>query len=72
MGLWPITWAFGLITIQFMDYLGRPQGRYPNIFMLISLLKVSRRGVLDGHLGFLIRDLEDRVILDVMVDVFLS
>ena len=32
---------------------------------------VSRRGVLGGHLRFLIRDLEDRVILDVMEDVFL-
>ena len=42
--------------------------------MLISLLEVcqeweSKRGVLGEHLGFLIRDLEDRVILDVMDDV---
>ena len=29
------------------------------------------KGVLGGHLGFLIIDLEGRVILDVMEDVFL-
>ena len=31
----------------------------------------SRRGVLGGHGGFLTGDLEDRVILDVINDVFL-
>ena len=42
LGLWPITWACGQITIQFMDDLGRPQERYPEIFMLISLLEVCQ------------------------------
>ena len=32
----------------------------------------SRRGVLGGRCGFLTRDMEDRVIPDVMNDVFLS
>ena len=31
----------------------------------------SRRGVLGGHWGFLTRDMEDRVIPDIMNDVFL-
>ena len=31
----------------------------------------SRRGVLGGHWGFLTGDMEDRVISDVMNDVFL-
>ena len=31
----------------------------------------SRRGVLGGHWGFLTRDMEDRVIPDVMNNVFL-
>ena len=44
--------------------------------MLISQLEVcqngwSRRGVLGGHCGFLTGDMEDRVIPDVMNDVFL-
>ena len=58
-----------------MDDLGRPQRRYPEIFMSIMLLEVckewgSRRGILGGHLNFLIRAMEDRVILDVIDDVF--
>ena len=44
LGLWPITWAVGLITVEFMDDLGRLQGRYPEIFMLISLLEVCQEG----------------------------
>ena len=44
MGLWPITWPFGPITIQLMDDLGRLQGRYPEYFMLISLLEVCQEG----------------------------
>ena len=44
VGLRPITWAFGLITIQLMDDLGRLQGRYPEIFMLKSLLEVAGGG----------------------------
>ena len=47
-GLWPITWAFGPIIIKFMDDLGRPVGRYPEIFMLISLLSVSGMGGKEG------------------------
>ena len=59
-----------------MDDLGRPQGRYPEIFMLISLLEVcqeggvNKGGVLGRQWGFLIRDMEERVIPDVMNDVF--
>ena len=53
-----------------------PQGRYPENFVLVSQLEVcqeggSRRGVLGGHWGFLTRDMEDRVIPDVMYHVFL-
>ena len=44
---WAVGFAFGPITIQFMDDLGRPQGRYPEIFMLIALLEVCQEG---GHL----------------------
>ena len=44
MGLWPITWAFGPITIQSMDDLGRLQGRYPENFVLISQLEVCQEG----------------------------
>ena len=44
--------------------------------MSISQLEVcqeggSRKGVLGGHRGFLTREMEDRVIPDVMNDVFL-
>ena len=44
MGLQPISLAFGPKTKQFMDDLGRLQGRYPEIFMLISLLEVCQEG----------------------------
>ena len=53
------------------------QGRYPENSVLISKLEEgpegggSRRGVLGGRWGFLTRDMEDRVIPDVMNDVFL-
>ena len=52
-----------------------PQGRYPENFVLISLLEVcqeggSRRGVLGGRWGFLTGDLEDRVIHDNMDDLW--
>ena len=75
-GLWPISWAFGPITIQSMDDLDRLQGRYPEKFVLISQLEVcqergSRRGVLGGRSGFLTRDMEDRVTPDIMNYVFL-
>ena len=46
------------------------------MFVLISQLKVCqeegvKKGVLGGHWGFLTGDMEDRVIPDVMNDVFL-
>ena len=44
MGFRPITWAFGRITIQSMDDLGRLQGRYPENFVLISQLEVCQEG----------------------------
>ena len=44
MGLRSIFWAFGPITIQSMDDLGRLQGRYPGNFMLISHLEVCQEG----------------------------
>ena len=44
MGLRPLTWAFGPITIQSMDDLGRLQGRYPENFVLISQLEVCQEG----------------------------
>ena len=46
-----------------MDDLGRPQERYPEISVLISLQEVSRRG--DPEWGYL----EDRVV-HVIMDVF--
>ena len=53
-----------------------PQGRYPENFVLISQSEVcqeggSRRGVLGGRWGFLTRDMEGIIILDVMNDLFL-
>ena len=44
LGLWPIPWAFGPITIQSMDDLGRLQGRYPENLVLISQLEVCQEG----------------------------
>ena len=44
VGLRPIPWDFGPITIQSMDDLGRVQGRYPENFVLISQLEVSQEG----------------------------
>ena len=59
-----------------MNHVFLPQGRYPENFVLISQLEVcqeggSRRGVLGGRWGFLTFDMEDRVIPDIMNDVFL-
>ena len=42
VGLQPIPWAFGPITIQSMDDLDRLQGRYPENFVLISQLEVCQ------------------------------
>ena len=44
VGLWPISWAFGPITIQSMDDLGTLQGRYPENFVLISQFEVCQEG----------------------------
>ena len=44
VGLRPITWAFGPITIQSMDNLGRLQGRYSENFVLIFQLEVCQKG----------------------------
>ena len=44
VGLMPITWAFGPITIGSLDDLGRIQGRYPENFVLISQLEVCQKG----------------------------
>ena len=44
MGFRPLTWAFGRVTIQSMDDLGRLQGRYPQNFVLISQLDVCQEG----------------------------
>ena len=51
-----------------------PKGRYPENFVLILQLEVckkggSRRGVLGGRWGFLMGDLEDRVILGNIEDL---
>ena len=60
-----------------MDNLCTPKGRYPEVFMLISLFEVcqegggSRRRYLEDFCGFLTKDMEDRVIPDVMNDVVL-
>ena len=54
-----------------------PQGRYPENFVLISLLEVCQEGggssrwVIGGRWGFLTGDMEDRVIPDIMNDVLL-
>ena len=60
-----------------MDDVFLPQGRYPKNCVLISQLEVcqevgSRRGVLGGHLWFLTRDMDERVIPEAMNDVILS
>ena len=53
-----------------------PEGRYPEHFVFLSQLEVcqeggSRRGGLGGRWGFLTGYMENRVISDVMNDVFL-
>ena len=56
MGLWPIVWAFGPITIQSMDDLDKLQGRYPENFVLISQLEVCQEG--GGQEGGELEDVE--------------
>ena len=48
--LWRVVgWAFGPITIQFMDDLGRPQGSYPEFFYVdIFIRSVSGMGGQEG------------------------
>ena len=63
------------VILDVMDDHILAPGRYPENFVLITLLEVcqegggSRRGVLGGHCGFLRGDLEDRGILDDMDDL---
>ena len=45
VGLWPITWSFGPITIQSMDDLGRLKERYPENFVLKSQSEMCQEGV---------------------------
>ena len=77
VGLWPITCAFGPVTIQSMDDLGRLQGRYPENFVLTSLLEFYqegggvKKGVLGGRWGILTKDMEDRVVPNIMNHVLL-
>ena len=53
MGLQPITWFFGPITIQFMDDLILPQGSYPKSFFVdIFIGSVSGMGGQEG--GYLV------------------
>ena len=65
------------VILDVMEHVFLPKGRYPESFVLISLSEVCqewavKKGVLGGRLGFLIGDMEERVILDVMEDVILS
>ena len=59
-----------------MNYVLLPQGRYPENFMLISHWEVYqegreiKKGLLGGHRWFLTGDMENKVIPDVMNDVF--
>merc|ERR1712219_58665 len=65
-----------MVIPDIMNDVFLPKGRYLENFVPISLLEVcqeggSRRGVLGGRWGFLTRDMEDRVIPDIMNDVYL-
>ena len=65
-----------MVVPDVMNDVFLPQGRYPENFVLISLLEVcqeggSRRGVLGGHGGFLIPNMAGGVMLNVMDDVLL-
>ena len=59
-----------------MDRRVWPQGRYPESFLSISSLEVCQEwggsflGILGGRWGLLTGDLKDRVILDIMDDLF--
>ena len=63
-----------LVIPDIMNDIFLPQERYPEYFVLISQLEVCqeggvKKGGLGGRWGFLMRDLEDRVILDDMDDL---
>ena len=65
-----------MVIPDIMNGVFLPIGRYPENFVLISQLEVCqegevKKGVLGGRWGFLTRDMEDRVIPDVMNHVFL-
>ena len=64
-----------MVILDVMNDVFLPQGRYPENCVPISLLEVCQEGgVKKGGTwrklgGFLMRDLEDRVILDTMDDL---
>ena len=64
------------VTPDFKKDIFLPYWRYPEIFVLICQREVCqegevRKGVLGGHWWFLTRDMDDRVIPDIMNDVLL-
>ena len=66
-----------MVILDVMDDLILPQGRYPESFVLISLLEVCQEwGVLCGGnwrtLRFLTGDMDDRIIHDIMNDCLLT
>ena len=65
-----------MVIPDIMNDVLSPQGKYPENFVLISQLEVCqeggvKQGVLGGCLGFLTQDTEERVIFDVMEDIFI-
>ena len=65
-----------MVVPDIMNDVFLAQGRYPEIFLLISQLEVCqegrvKKGVLVGRCGFLTRDMKDMVVPDIMNDVFL-
>ena len=70
VGLQPIAWAFGPTTTQSMKDLGRLKGRYPENFVLISLLEVCQEGGVKKGDTWRTLQVPDMVIPDVRNDVF--
>ena len=65
-----------MVIPNIMNDVFLPLGRYPENFVLISQLEVCqeggvKKGILGGCWGFLTGDMEDRVIPDIMNDVYL-
>jgi hypothetical protein len=61
-----------MVVLDVMNDVFLPQGRYPENFVLISLLEVwgvKKGGTWRTLGGFLTGDMEDRVILDTMDDL---